>query len=75
MLAPHSLLYNDRPTSNQYKQGGTGYNHAEMVYNRRRYSASADPGISNGEFSRGQLNPPMVNAEDWLRDEVFDDLR
>jgi hypothetical protein len=75
MLAPHSLLQGGRPSSDQYKQGGTGYNHAEMVYNRRRYSSSEDPGISDGEFSKGQPNPPMVNAEDWLRDEVFDDLR
>lgn len=67
-LGPHSILYNDRPSSNQYKQGGTGYNHAEMVYNRRRYSASEDPGISNGEFSKGERNPPMVNGEDWAFD-------
>jgi len=71
MLGPHSLLYNDRPTSNQYKQGGTGYNHAEMVYNRRRYSASEDPGISDGEFSGGDPNPPMQNGENFLERQVF----
>ena len=70
-LGSHSLLYNDRPSSNQYKQGGTGYNHAEMVYNRRRYSASEDPGISDGEFSRGQLNPPMEEGRRFLERQVF----
>jgi pimeloyl-ACP methyl ester carboxylesterase len=69
-LGPHSLLYNDRPSSNQYKQGGTGYNHAEMVYNRRRYNSAADPGIGGNDpsFSEGQRNPPMLNAEDWIED-------
>ena len=70
-LGSHSILYNDRPSSNQYKQGGTGYNHAEMVYNRRRYSASEDPGISDGEFSRGQLNPPMEEGRRFLERQVF----
>lgn len=70
-LGPHSILYNDRPSSNQYKQGGMGYNHAEMVYNRRRYSSSADPGIADGEFREGQRNPPMRNGEDWVDNQVF----
>jgi hypothetical protein len=71
MLGPHSILYNDRPSSDQYKQGGTGYNHAEMVYNRRRYSASEDPGISDGEFGKGQPNPPMQEGRRFLREEIF----
>ena len=65
-LGPHSILYNDRPSSNQYKRGGTGYNHAEMVYDKRRYSSSEDPGIADGEFSEGERNPPMEGAEAWL---------
>lgn len=70
-LGPHSILYNDRPSSNQYKRGGTGYNHAEMVYDKRRYSSSEDPGIADGEFSEGQRNPSMRGAERWVRLNVF----
>jgi pimeloyl-ACP methyl ester carboxylesterase len=70
-LGSHSILYNDRPSSDQYKQGGTGYNHAEMVYNRRRYSSSEDPGISDGEFGKGQPNPPMQEGRRFLREEIF----
>jgi pimeloyl-ACP methyl ester carboxylesterase len=70
-LGSHSILYNDRSSSSQYKRGGTGYNHAEMVYNKRRYSASEDPGISDGEFGKGQPNPPMQNGENFLERQVF----
>ena len=70
-LGPHSILYNDRPSSNQYKRGGTGYNHAEMVYDKRRYSTSANLGISDGEFRKGERNPPMRGAERWVSLNVF----
>jgi pimeloyl-ACP methyl ester carboxylesterase len=68
---PHSILYNDRSSGNQYVQGGTGFNHAEMVYPRRRYSASNDPGISDGAFNRGDLNPPMQDGEEWIDERAF----
>jgi pimeloyl-ACP methyl ester carboxylesterase len=71
-LGPHSILYNDRSSSNQYKRGGTGYNHAELVYSRRRYSSSADPGVPDAAFSEGSINPPTQNGEEFLRLQVFD---
>jgi hypothetical protein len=42
-----------------------------MVYNRRRYSASEDPGISDGEFGKGQPNPPMEEGRRFLERQVF----
>ena len=75
-LGPHSILYNDRSSSNQYKRGGTGYNHAEMVYNERRYSSREHLGIGglgsdDPSFSEGQPNPPMQGGRDFLSDDVF----
>lgn len=56
---PRSILYNDRPSGYQYERGGTGFNHAERVYPRRRYNSSNDPDIPHNAFNRGDLNPPM----------------
>jgi hypothetical protein len=70
-LGPHSILYNDRPSGNQYKRGGTGYNHAEMVYDERRYSSAANSPIDGPSFSEGQRNPPMRGAERWVQLNVF----
>ena len=63
----HNFLFDDDGGG----QNGTGFNHAEMVYNRRRFSSYADPAYYDVSFQRGDLNPPMVNARNWIRDRVF----
>lgn len=70
-LSSQSILYGDEQSSHRYARGGTGYNHAEMVYSRRRYSSSEDPGVSNTAFSKGQPNPPMQDNGNWIS-EVFE---
>lgn len=70
-LGPESILYGDESSSSQYEKGGTGFNHAEMVYSNRRYSANTDPGVDNSAFYQGQLNPPIGDTEDWLRASGF----
>ncbi|PEN13822.1 hypothetical protein CRI94_07090 [Longibacter salinarum] len=63
---PETIVYSDTPSRNQYYKGGTGFNHAEMIYARRRYSANQDPGIPDGSFSRGDLNPPTRDVRDFM---------
>lgn len=69
-LNSHSILYSDNETGT-YKRGGTGFNHAEMVYNKRRYSSSNDPRLPDNAFGEGDRNPSMRDAEDWVATEVF----
>jgi hypothetical protein len=75
-LGPHSILYSDEPgaASESYTQGGTGFNHGEMVYNERRYDAGDDPDINDGAFRKGDPNPPMRGARIWIENDVFGNL-
>lgn len=63
----HNFLFGD----NGNGPTGTGYNHAEMVYAERHFSSANDPAHYNVSFTRGMPNPPMVNAQDWIIEEVF----
>jgi len=46
-----------------------------MVYNERRYSSADDPDIDDSAFNKGDRNPPMEDAEDWVAEQVFGDLQ
>ncbi len=72
-LGSNSILYNEQPSRQQSKRGGTGYNHAEMVYSRRRYNSSDDPGIGGNDpsFEKGDPNPPMQEGQRFLERQVF----
>lgn len=83
LLGLHTCTWNqgDRPDDRQTNflygdtgrglGGGTGYNHAEMVYATRRYSAQEDP-YPLGSFRRGDDNPPMRDARVWVERDVFE---
>ena len=59
----HNFLFgNDGGSKNQ-----TGFNHAEVVYNERRFSSYSDPASYTVSFSAGQANPPMQNARDRIQ--------
>jgi pimeloyl-ACP methyl ester carboxylesterase len=51
--------------------GGTGYNHAEVVYAKRRYDSKDDPGLRNNAFRKGQLNPTTREAREWITRRIF----
>jgi pimeloyl-ACP methyl ester carboxylesterase len=58
----HNFLFgNDGGSAEQ-----TGFNHAELIYNERRYNSSSDPDPYSVSFNAGDNNPPMENAEDWV---------
>ncbi|NBC86481.1 MAG: hypothetical protein GVY25_09850 [Bacteroidetes bacterium] len=68
---------NDRPNDRRHNflfgDGGgsankTGFNHAEVVYNERRFNSYQDPDPYSVTFYSGQENPPMQNAENWVRE-------
>jgi len=59
----HNFLFSNDGGS----QRETGFNHAELIYNERRFSSSQDPNPYNVTFSEGQDNPPAQNARDWVR--------
>jgi len=57
----HNFLFgNDGGSVDQ-----TGFNHAELIYNKRRYNSESDPDPYTVTFNEGDDNPPMVNAKDW----------
>jgi len=64
---------NDRRHNFLFGDGGgsetkTGFNHAEVVYNERRFSSNQDPDPYSVNFYSGEDNPPMVNAQNWVQE-------
>lgn len=66
----HNFLYG-ASGSTSARGGGSGYNHGEMVYAKRRYTSSGDRYHVGASFNKGNLNPPMRDQHTWLRTNVF----
>ena len=59
----HNFLFGNNGGSDEQ----TGFNHAELIYNKRRFSSSSDPDPYSVTFNEGENNPPMANAKDWVQ--------